>query len=353
MAGTGRQAELPQFTGLRGIAALLVLFFHVRTPQGVELTFGWVDPLSKFGYIGVDVFFVLSGFILTHVYGHAFSSDISRAALYKYWVSRFARIYPLHFVTLLMMLLAYAVAVHLGVSPTETEGYSLASTILSMLLVNEWVGVVAPNPSSWSISIEFASYLIFPFLVPTVFAARRYSLLMLIALAAAIAFTEWRLLRSMLEFMMGCFAYSATISQPNTKLPGLSGLAFALPFCVAGYFGDEIAWFSALSFALGLVFLASAKWDLFRLLCSSQPIRFLGEISYSVYLMQWFIWIGWKHVLAKTSVFAPHPYVMAACASISVLICATLSYYWIETPARNWLRQRAFSPCETLGCGAR
>ena len=61
------KTELPQFMGLRGIAALLVLFFHVRTPVGVELTFGLADPFSAFGYLGVDIFFVLSGFILSHV----------------------------------------------------------------------------------------------------------------------------------------------------------------------------------------------------------------------------------------------------------------------------------------------
>src|SRR6185437_11636585 len=153
---------LPQFTGLRGIAALLVLFFHVRTPQNIELHFGVLDAFSKFGFLGVDVFFVLSGFILSHVYGNTFVNGVNSEDLRTYGVARFARIYPLHLLTLLMMLGAYWFSLRVGVSPTETSGYSLEGLILSLLLINEWFGVVAPNPGSWSISVEFASYLVFP-----------------------------------------------------------------------------------------------------------------------------------------------------------------------------------------------
>ncbi|MFY9600755.1 MAG: acyltransferase family protein, partial [Pseudolabrys sp.] len=115
---------MPQFSGLRGIAALLVLFYHVRTPQHLELNFGVCDVFSKFGYLGVDVFFVLSGFILSHVYRDGFNL----AGLRSYGVARFARIYPLHLVTLFMMLGAYAIALRVGVQPTEASGYGWLGT---------------------------------------------------------------------------------------------------------------------------------------------------------------------------------------------------------------------------------
>jgi peptidoglycan/LPS O-acetylase OafA/YrhL len=67
---------------------------------------------------------------------------------------------------------------------------------------------------------------------------------------------------------------------------------------------------------------------------------FLGEISYSVYLLQWFIWIGWKHILAKTSLFAPHPYLMVLAASLSIVGVSTISYFFFERPARIWLRKK-------------
>ena len=138
--------DLPQFTGLRGIAALLVLFYHVRNTHDIDLTFGFIDPLSKFGVLGVDVFFVLSGFILSFVYGEMFSEGVTRKSLRAYGVARFSRIYPLHFVMLFIMLGAYAVALRVGVTPNETSGYSVEGLILSLFLVQEWFGVVRRIP---------------------------------------------------------------------------------------------------------------------------------------------------------------------------------------------------------------
>lgn len=110
-----RPTDLPQLTGLRGIAALLVLFFQVRMLQNLELDFGVFDAFSRFGHLGVDVLFVLSGFILNHVYRGMFVDGFDMAALRSYGAARVARIYPLHLVTLLMMLGAYAVALRIGV----------------------------------------------------------------------------------------------------------------------------------------------------------------------------------------------------------------------------------------------
>jgi peptidoglycan/LPS O-acetylase OafA/YrhL len=63
------------------------------------------------------------------------------------------------------MLLAYGIALRVGVTPTDGSGYSPTSLILGLLLVQEWFGVVAPNPGSWSISIELLNYIAFPFLI--------------------------------------------------------------------------------------------------------------------------------------------------------------------------------------------
>jgi peptidoglycan/LPS O-acetylase OafA/YrhL len=110
MANAARNSKesLPQFTGLRGLAALIVLFYHIRSLQDQELTFSVVDAFSRFGELGVDVFFVLSGFILSVVYEKSFSACINWDGLHKYGWARFSRIYPLHFVMLFLMFGAYA-----------------------------------------------------------------------------------------------------------------------------------------------------------------------------------------------------------------------------------------------------
>ncbi len=333
--------DLPQFSGLRGIAALLVLFFHLRTPQGLELHFGVVDAFSKFGFLGVDVFFVLSGFILCHVYGTSFSGGIERKNLRNFGVARFARIYPLHLVTTLMMLGAYWAAMRAGVTPTETSGYSWESFLLSLLLVHEWFGVVAPNPGSWSISVEFASYLIFPFIVGYVLRVPRLWPLALIAVGAIAVDTleGTRVLRSVTEFVMGCSAYAAARHIDTRRVSMFAGLTFILPFIAADIAGHELAGLTALSFAVTVLLLSRpASWEPFARLCASRPLVFLGDISYSVYLLQWFIWIGWKHELARLPFFAAHPYLMILGAAMSVVLCATASYFIFEHWARRRLR---------------
>ena len=120
-------ADLPQLTGLRGLAAFLVLFGHLKTPEGVMLNFGLADPFSAFDGFGVDIF-VLSGFILCHVYANRLLA--ARGVLWEFYSARFARIYPLHLVTLFLMLGAYVVSMKVGVTPTESTGYTLGSTVL-------------------------------------------------------------------------------------------------------------------------------------------------------------------------------------------------------------------------------
>ena len=336
------KADLHQFTGLRGLAALLVLFFHVRTPVGTELTFGVADPFSQFGYLGVDIFFVLSGFILSHVYAEQFSESLSSASLRAFSVARFSRIYPLHFVTTILMFLAYGIALWVGVTPTDGSGYSPTSLILGLLLVQEWFGVVAPNPGSWSISIELLNYIAFPFLIFISMRLPRYWPALAIILGTAIAAlpASTNVLHGVAEFVMGCAAYAASKQYRGAVSWPVSGVFFAVPFLV--FYFSNIRGFGlpALGFTAAVYFLAvSDKRDPFARLCATRPLVFIGEISYSIYLLQWLVWIGWKHVIAKLPLFSSHPYLMVAAAATSLIILSVVSYYCFEKPARSWLRR--------------
>ena len=321
-----------------------MLFYHVREPQGVNLHFGLLDPFSKFGWLGVDIFFVLSGFILTYIYGQVFANSFDGHALRSFAVARFARLYPLHFVTLFVMLGVYAIAVQVGVEPRETSGYTWEGVILGLLLVQKWVGVVAPNQSSWSISVELANYLMFPLLVlANPFRSSRYW--PAIAIVAGGILLELiaihPVLRGMVEFVMGSAAYVQSTRFDPRGLSRLAGLIFVLPF-VLFYFADrEMAGLAAFCFAATMVLLCNAdeSFTSFRRLCSLKLLVFVGDISYSMYLLQWCVWVGWKHVLAKLPIFAEHPYLMVACAAASLILVSIPSYFIIEVPSRRFLRR--------------
>lgn len=335
--------DLPQFTGLRGIAALLVLFYHVRTPQGLELYFGVFDPFSKFGRLGVDVFFVLSGFVITYVYGQMFADGFDGRALRSFAVARFARLYPLHFVMLFVMLGVYAIALHAGVQPTETSGYSWEGLLLSFLLVQQWFHVVSPNPGSWSISVELANYLMFPLMALTLsLRLPRHWPTFAIVIGAILLETivTEQVFRGMVEFIMGSAAYVQSTRFDPRRLSKLAGVVFVLPF-VASYVVDrELPGLAAFCFAITMLLLCGRDMSVvsFRRLCSSKSIVFIGDISYSVYLLQWLVWVGWKHVLARLLLFAGHPYLMVSCVAGSLILCSIVSYYVIEVPSRKFLR---------------
>ncbi len=323
----------------------MVLFYHVRPTKDLELTFGFADAFSKYGILGVDVFFVLSGFILGFVYSETFSSGVNRKNLHAYGAARFARIYPLHFIMLFMMLGVHVVALRAGVAPHDSGrfGFSLTSLILSLFLVQEWFGVASPNPVSWSLSVEFASYLIFPILIARTASLPRYWPLLAIALGAAVVelFADIRVIRGVAEFLMGCAVYAASKQYSARPASALAGIIFIIPFLASAAVGHETFGLASVCFA-ATVFLLSTQnaREPFARLCAARPIVFIGVISYSIYIIQLFVWVGWKHIIARLPFFAAHLYLMVFLAAISVVLCSVVSYYLLENPARSWLRHR-------------
>ncbi len=153
--------RLPALTSLRFFAALHVVFFHFLAFK-IFTSQGWFGQISSIGYVGVSFFFVLSGFILVYTYA---DRDVSAGS---FWRARFARIYPaLAFSLLLTAPFFFYAALKLNVPFFAWSAAHLKLvTFLVLFLLQAWVpfAALAWNPVAWSLSDESFFYLLFPFL---------------------------------------------------------------------------------------------------------------------------------------------------------------------------------------------
>ncbi|WP_158525340.1 acyltransferase [Glaciecola sp. KUL10] len=184
-SGTHFQIQrIDSLTSIRGVAALVVLFLHVAQTFNFELTF---FNLFKNGWLGVDLFFVLSGFILAHVYHQSEPTQKTFISFYKQFIiNRLARIYPLHLCTLLFTL---GLVIFLpGFYERYPKYFSDISFISNLLLIQNWGFIdISWNTVSWSISAEFFMYLLFPFFLisRSIFNKVEYTVIIILVLLLA------------------------------------------------------------------------------------------------------------------------------------------------------------------------
>ncbi|OOV11361.1 acyltransferase [Deinococcus sp. LM3] len=158
--------RLPALTGIRALAALWVVMYHFRDDVvALFPALAVLDPLVRAGYLGVDLFFVLSGFILCHTYFDQFHNGVSLPAYRRFLQARIARVYPVHFVTLHIVLLGLLAAGTLGFEIYSING-SPAAYVAQLFMAHLWLGMGSTfNYPSWSISAEWFAYLLCPLLL--------------------------------------------------------------------------------------------------------------------------------------------------------------------------------------------
>ena len=142
--------KIPALTGIRGVAAAWVVIFHLAVVAEVAglLTMKQV-PVLRSGYLGVDLFFILSGFVLMLTYGQSLS-HMTRASLRDFWIGRVFRILPLHWTILGLFLLTGVMIDHDWVMTDRHDGLSF---LASALLIQNWIFMPKVwNLPAWSLS---------------------------------------------------------------------------------------------------------------------------------------------------------------------------------------------------------
>ena len=359
--------ELKPLTSLRFIAAFWVLLYHFKDHLALDLgRFGLVAD----GYLGVDLFFALSGFILAHVYlatleGGGFSFG-------DFLKNRLARVYPMHLAALAAMLILFVGASALGTGVGSPAAFKLADLPAHLIIVHAWgtTQSVGWNFPSWSISAEWAAYLLFPLIAALVLRARRPGWMLAGALTACLlsfvaldnlhTLLPWvgrdfsqmtaqiGALRILPSFLLGIalYAFGRTRSAPAAwAWPITLASALWIVFVTSFNWWEGLVWFGLAGLLYGLAETARNGLDAPM---SGPVLVFLGAGSYALYMLHLPVDIVWFHALERIGVSESSDLAVRVGALAGVfVICIAISavaYLCIEEPARKWMRGLRLTP---------
>jgi len=373
-ARTGpRLAYRPGLDGLRAIAVTGVFLYHSR-----------IDWLPG-GFLGVDLFFVLSGYLITSLLLVEWEAG-NRIDLRRFWLRRARRLLPALVVVVLAALILAAIFARQDLAHTRSDGFSslFYYTNWHLILANHSYFARMGNPSLlqhlWSLAIEEQFYVVWPLLlVPgLVFIGRKRLPLLVVVGIAGSAALMWLLYKPLdpsrvyygtdtraFLLLMGILLALVwpAIERLRRALPLLELLGVAalvatvllfrqmVDFNPTLYRGGDLA--AAFCFAVLVAAVAHPMTGLGQAL-GIAPLRWLGERSYGIYLWHWPV-----IELMRPGVEIPWtgPGVVVAQAAI-VLSAAALSYRFIEQPIRTGSLQRRLAQrprrirIELVGAGA-
>jgi peptidoglycan/LPS O-acetylase OafA/YrhL len=336
--------RLPSLDGLRGIAAVLVMFYHFNLSYLPQAHFFYFER----AYLSVDLFLLLSGFVIAHVYGQAMAAS-QQYACWPFLKARFARIYPLFALTILVLI---AIARTSTFSNPPGVSFSVKALFLQPLLLQQWFPELNWNYPSWSISTEAEAYIFFAVAAPYLIKGRHpwaLAVACLIGLVIVAAFGnltinfplgQFALLRTLCEFALGTLIYRAHSANPGSNRLWALGMSALMVACFRFAHVDLLI-VGALA-ALIYYSVAAFKGPISGMLNSKLTVA-LGRWSYSIYL--WHIPI---HVAAASALVAVgHPVntldrrvaILLLCVTaVGVVGISAASYHFYELPMQRWVR---------------
>ncbi len=351
------RTELRALTSMRGIAAWMVVLFHIRLsiaglPQGA------LDILAR-GYLAVDFFFLLSGFVIW-ISWHTRLRDGGWRAVPGFWRKRIARIWPLHAVVLTG---GAAMAVALAATGRhDPRQFPFDQLPMHLLLIQNWsfTDRLSWNDPAWSISCELAAYLAFPLLVAAIDWRRVPGWAVIAAIAAlAVLMTSvfagagaaslgdeiprLGVIRCLIEFAAGTAVAALWLrwrDRPVVPAALAALLAVALLALTAiGWIPETLGVMPGFAAALlALALTANAAANPLR----GRAVHYLGEISYATYLSHFLLWIAFKLVFVSDADAVP-PGLIALYLGM-VLMASVLLYHLVERPAQRWINALGTPP---------
>jgi peptidoglycan/LPS O-acetylase OafA/YrhL len=349
---TPAAAYRPHLDGLRALAVYLVVVFHAGSGR------------FSGGYIGVDVFFVLSGFLVTQLLLRDLQGR-ETIRLGRFYARRFRRLLPAAFVTLIVTAIVYSAIA----SPVEIAD-AVGSFKAAFLYCTNWYFIhesaqyfgadIATNPvlQFWSLAVEEQFYLVWPLLFGGAFAltrrldaARRLRVIRIGVAVAALASAAWalslrgsdpnrayygtdarayELLAGALIALVPTWIVAAARFRRSMRGAAVVGVAALLVLASSWVHLDAIQRGVAVTLATGALIVAieTADGGMVRGLLSSGPVVYLGKISYGTYLWHWLVIL----FIAKVLHLSVGSTIAIACVVATAF--AALSYELLERPVR-------------------
>lgn len=338
--------ELRALTSARGIAAWMVVLYHIRLSIA-GLPDAWVHVFAK-GYLAVDFFFLLSGFVIWLSWGPRLRDNGWREVP-AFLQKRIARIWPLHlFVLGGAVVLAVALAAAGRHDPAE---FPFGELPLHALLLQNWgfTTKLAWNDPAWSISCELAAYIAFPLLIRAVdwrtlpswlVASAAAAFLVILAVAMAGEPTlghdiaRFGLVRCLTEFATGSAICALWLRWKDLRVAPVFAFGATALALAAWAFGLPETWTVPFAFAtllLGLALISGRRGNPL----DWAPLHYLGEISYATYLSHFMLFFAFK--LAFVDDAHAIPPVLIALYLALVLGCSIALYHLVERPAQKWV----------------
>ncbi|HEY8161044.1 MAG TPA: acyltransferase [Methylocystis sp.] len=351
--------EIRSLTAFRFLAAFYVFLFHIQ--NRAPIFNGVLGDFISEGAVGMTMFFVLSGFILSYAYD-SLGIDIK-----QYFWNRFARIYPIYLLAALLALPWLARNFANNSFASSTICAVLATFILlvfGLFLIQAWLPQTFEfwnNSASWSISNEAFFYLLFPFARDLLISASSRQLIALFLALSLLSsmvpvssivfsnsprsfalFYALPFFRSA-EFLCGIIAFvlmkriewSATIR--NSLL-----IVLILGFVYVALLGRWLPgytlhnWILIPAVSSALVLLYKSEMNGGKLLCGSVFV-WLGQISYCFYSFQFHVLEGLRWLLPIETIGGT---AYALVATILLLVVSASAHHFVEEPARVWIRER-------------
>lgn len=339
-------------TSIRMLFAIFVFLSHLSFLDNSSIYSKVFSNIFSEGFLGVSFFFVLSGFILTYNYDSRFSQKtISKKSFY---VARFARIYPMHFVTMIIALI-------LSLIVGNNDNYLIQNSLLIQSFYNDKDIFFSLNAPSWSISDEMFFYIVFPFVLLFNINIR---LLIFFILTAAILYLNiyldhdnqhyWLYISPIFrfaDFLLGIILYSIykyiKINFKNINeniLEILSMSIFILFFVYHNYFSISYRYSIYYWLPMFLIILAFAisgssenKGFFSKVLCNKYLV-WLGEISFCFYLIHLIV-IRVMSSMMNRLFTDIDLIILSLLCFIATLIASALAYKFIEKPLNYKIKE--------------